>query len=171
MTNTPQRFQNDLLNILEAGFPSSRGVRVVKEIDSKSIGLCPHRFESCPRRTFCFCFSFRPRSQFFFFTTDAIFIACLFYNIKKREHTKKFLKNKKTWIDSKCQRALTVLERAHKASLQFCCVQTTQFTAIGPELDIFNDLFCAVLSRQCMKHEILHEYFLTLDEKLVQRDL
>ena len=28
------------------------GVRVVKEMDSKSIGLCPHRFESCPQRQY-----------------------------------------------------------------------------------------------------------------------
>lgn len=30
------------------------GVRVVKEIDSKSIGLCPHRFESCWQRDIFF---------------------------------------------------------------------------------------------------------------------
>ena len=29
-------------------------VRVVKEFDSKSNGLCPHRFESCSQRNFFF---------------------------------------------------------------------------------------------------------------------
>ena len=31
-----------------------RGGRVVKAFDSKSNGLCPHRFESCPRRLIFF---------------------------------------------------------------------------------------------------------------------
>ena len=37
---------------LATAFCHSCGVRVVKEMDSKSIGLCPRRFESCLQRSF-----------------------------------------------------------------------------------------------------------------------
>ena len=43
--------------------PSSCGGRVVKAMDLKSIGVSPHRFESCPQRL----------SFFFFFLSLAIF--------------------------------------------------------------------------------------------------
>lgn len=47
-------------------FEVSCDVRVVKEFDSKSNGLCPHRFESCSQRVF-----FSPYNHVFFLEKKA----------------------------------------------------------------------------------------------------
>ena len=49
----------------------SCGVRVVKEMDLKSIGLCPHRFESCLQREY----------SYDIFKINEIFCILIFVNI------------------------------------------------------------------------------------------
>ena len=51
---TPKKLPDDEFgkDLVVSGEHQGGSVRVVKESDSKSDGLCPHRFESCGPRSF-----------------------------------------------------------------------------------------------------------------------
>ena len=53
---TPKKLPDDEFgkDLVVSGEHQGGSVRVVKESDSKSDGLCPHRFESCGPRSFMF---------------------------------------------------------------------------------------------------------------------
>ena len=59
---------------MEARFPRQL-VRVVKETDSKSVGQCPRKFESCSCR-------FYSNNGYLFFYSDLVYLVCIIIGMK-----------------------------------------------------------------------------------------